>query len=257
MEIANDKLSRFIGMSAVLHGALFAGVVFAPILFPAQQTASWGTSTMTGMKVGSVSNLPGIPLPSPPVVHEDAKGNDSDTLNPIEAVAPKPVDKVPSAAEIKIPSTTNKPEPKKPAPTKVARGKPEPEAPAPTNAIPGAAGGQVALPYGSQSGTASTATFGDGSFGTRFPEYVNAMTNAIQRQWQKPAGVPPGTKVYVTFTIAKRGQVSEVDVQESSGVGPMDSSAKRAVMAASPLPSLPAAYSGSSIDVRFYFEYTR
>jgi hypothetical protein len=37
----------------------------------------------------------------------------------------------------------------------------------------------------------------------------------------------------------------------------MDSSAKRAVMAASPLPSLPPAYSGSSIDVRFYFEYSR
>src|SRR5688572_33508469 len=102
METANDKLTRFIGMSVVLHGGLFAAVVFAPALFPSHATATWGTNTISGMKVGSTSSLPGIPLPSPPVVHEDAKGNDSDTLNPVEAVAPKPVDKVPSTADIKI-----------------------------------------------------------------------------------------------------------------------------------------------------------
>jgi protein TonB len=258
MEMANDKLSRFIGMSAVLHGGLFAAVVLAPKLFPNQPVTNWGTSTNQGIKVGYTSSLPGIPLPSPPVVNENAKGNDSDTLNPVEAVAPKPVEKVPSEAEIKIPSTTTKkPEPKPTAPTKVARGKPEPEPAPPSNAIPGNASGQVPLPYGSQAGSGTSATFGDGNFGTRFPEYVRSMINAIDRQWQKPAGVPFGSRVYVTFTIGKRGEVSDVEVQQTSNSVPLDSSAKRAVLAASPLPSLPPAYSGSSIDVRFYFENSR
>jgi protein TonB len=255
METTNEKLSPFIAMSVVLHGALFAVVVLAPALIPGQQTASWGTSTNKGIKVGYTSSLPGIPLPSPPVVNDNAKGNDSDTLNPVETVAPKPLDKVPEAADIKIPS--DKSDAKKTAPTKVARGKPEPEPAAPSNAIPGQATGQVALPYGSQAGSGTAATFGDGSFGTRFPEYVSSMIRAIHTQWQRPAGIPYGSKVFVTFTIARRGQVSDVEVEQASGSVPMDSSAKRAVMAASPLPSLPAAYSGSSIDVRFYFEYSR
>ena len=255
METVNTKLSPFIAMSVVLHGALFAGVVFAPMLFPGQNPVSWGTSTNKGIKVGYTSSLPGIPLPSPPVVNDNAKGNDSDTLNPVEAVAPKPADKVPETADIKIP--TDKPDAKKTAPTKVARGKPEPAPSAPANAVPGQASGQVPLPYGSQAGAGTAATFGDGSFGTRFPEYVSSMIRAIHAQWQRPAGVPYGSKVFVTFTIARRGQVSAVEVEQMSGSVPLDSSAKRAVMAASPLPSLPAAYSGSSIDVRFYFEYSR
>jgi hypothetical protein len=41
-----------------------------------------------------------------------------------------------------------------------------------------------------------------------------------------------------------------------SGVAQLDSSAKNAVMRAS-LPPLPPGYSGSTLDVRFYFEYTR
>jgi protein TonB len=241
----------------VLHVGLFAVVVFAPKLFPTQPVTNWGTSTNQGIKVGYTSSLPGIPLPSPPVVNENAKGNDSDTLNPVEAVAPKPVEKVPAAADIKIPSTTTKPEPKATAPTKVARGKPEPQPAPPSNAVPGDASGQVPLPYGSQAGAGTQATFGDGNFGTRFPEYVRSMITAIHRQWVRPAGVPYGSRVYLTFTIAKRGEVSAVEVQQESGSVPMDSSAKRAVMAASPLPSLPPAYSGSSIDVRFYFEYSR
>jgi TonB family protein len=86
---------------------------------------------------------------------------------------------------------------------------------------------------------------------------VSSLIRAIHTQWQKPAGIPYGAKVYVTFTIPKRGgQVSNVDIQQTSGLSPMDNSAKRAVMTAS-VPPLPREYTGSSIDVRFYFENSR
>ncbi|HET9941793.1 MAG TPA: TonB C-terminal domain-containing protein [Terriglobia bacterium] len=256
MGVANDKLGRFIATSAVLHGALVAAVVFIPALFPEQTVANWGSPTSTGVKVGSTNSLPGIPLPSPPAVSETAKGNDSDTLNPAE-LAPKPVEKVPDVADVKVPSATKKPEPKSSGPTKVARGKPEPDAPPPSNAIPGQATGQVALPYSDAGGAGGTATFGDATFGTRFPDYVARMKNAINEQWQRPPNVPAGTRVYVLFTIPKQGgRVGTVEVEKPSGSVPMDNSAKRAVLTAS-MPSLPREYSGSSIDVRFYFEYTR
>jgi TonB family protein len=255
MEMANDNLSRFVVTSAVLHTALVAAVVLAPSLLPKKSTAGWGANA-SGIKVGVTNKLPGIPLPSPPDVQESAKGNDSKTINPAD-VAPKPKEKAPSAADVKIPSG-KKPEPKNTAPTKMARGKPEPEPATASNAIPGAAAGQVALPYG-EVGAAGTGevSFGEGSFGTRFPEYVNSLIRAIHTQWQRPAGVPFGTKVYVTFTIPKRGGlVNNVEVEKASGLPPMDNSAKRAVMTAS-VPPLPREYTGSSIDVRFSFEYSR
>jgi TonB family protein len=254
--MANDNLSRFVVTSAALHAALVAVVMLAPSLFPKKAPAGWGAN-VSGIKVGVTNRLPGIPLPSPPDVQENAKGNDSKTINPAD-VALKPQEKAPSEADIKIPSGKKKPEPKNTAPTKTVRGKPEPEPTMASNAIPGAAGGQVALPYGDLAGPGTgEVTFGEGSFGTRFPEYVNSLIRAVHAQWQKPAGIPYGAKVYVTFTIPKRGgQVSNVDIEKTSGLPPMDNSAKRAVMTAS-VPPLPREYSGSSIDVRFYFENSR
>jgi protein TonB len=257
MRNANDKLTPFIATSAFLHAGLIWGVIFAPSLFPVRTEATWGTGADRTARVGVTDSLPGIPLPSPPVVQENAKPNDSDTLNPVE-VAPKPVEKTPppAPAEVKVPSGTVKPE-KKPEPKpKVARGDVPPNV-TPPNAVPGA-GGQVALPYGSSGGGAGQATFGgDGTFGTRFPEYVTAMTRAITLAWAKPAGIPPGTpRVYVTFTIDRRGQASNVAIAESSGSVQLDNSAQRAVLQAR-LPSLPTAYTGSAVDVRYYFEYTR
>ena len=91
----------------------------------------------------------------------------------------------------------------------------------PSNAIPGNASGQLPLPYGGTSTTSGPATFGDGSFGTRFPEYVNNMIRAIQLQWRNESLAAHGTmpRVYVKFTIGKRGDVSNVEIDQLSGVG--------------------------------------
>ena len=58
------------------------------------------------------------------------------------------------------------------------------------------------------------------------------------------------------FTIGKHGQVSNLEIDQPSGSAQLDGSGKRAVQRAS-IPPLPQAYSGSSVDVRFYFEYSR
>jgi protein TonB len=61
----------------------------------------------------------------------------------------------------------------------------------------------------------------------------------------------------MTFDIARDGTVSNVAVKQSSGIPSLDRSAQRAIMASSPLPPLPTDYRGSSINVLFYFEYSR
>jgi protein TonB len=254
MHTANDKLSPFLFASAGLHGFLFVAVVFGPMLLPVRNSTPWGNSNDRGIKVGVTSSLPGIPLPSPPVVQENAPATSSKTLNPAEAL-PK-VKEAPTPADVKIP--TGKTKPDKPAPPKqAANATPPTENTAPSNAVPGQ-GGQAALPFGGTTGGPGQASFGDGTFGSRFPEYVRAMTTAIRNAWENSVayqrGSPP--RVYVTFTIDKRGKVSNLEVAQSSGLSQLDNSARRAVLTAT-LPPLPREYSGSSVDVRFYFEYTR
>jgi TonB family protein len=207
--------------------------------------------------------MPGIPLPSPPKVDDSAKGNESKTLNPAE-VAPKEVKKpAVKEADVKVPSGSKKPEKKEPETTRVARGTKEPP-PVPSNAIPGAASGQPNLPYAVSPAGTSQASFtgSDGSsFGTKFPQYVTSLVRAIQLQWEREkvnivqvAGTSP--RVYVKFTIGKRGEVSNVEIDQPSGSAQLDGSGQRAVTRAN-IPPLPQAYSGSSVDVRFYFEYFR
>jgi len=257
-----DKLSPFVATSAVLHASLVLLVVLAPSLFPKRAETSWGTTTPNGVPVGVASSLPGIPLPAPRVVTETAKPNDSKALHPADP-APKKVPKAPaSPAAIKIPERGGPTETKPSPPSRVAKTDTPPPANVPPNAIPGPESGQTALPYGNPGAGQGRATFsGDGTFGTRFPEYVTAMTRAIELQWIKPGALRAGQRVYVTFTISRNGRsavATEVTVkpEDRSGSAQLDSSALRAVMAAT-LPPLPSGFSGSSVDVRFYFDYTR
>lgn len=263
MSATREKLSPFIATSAVLHALLFAAVVFGPILLPKRTQPQWG-SPNKGVKVGMTASVPGIPLPSPPKVDDSAKGNESKALNPAE-VAPKEVKKPAiKEAEVKVPSGAKKPETRKePEPTRVARAETKEPPPTPSNAIPGAASGQPNLPYAvSPAGTSQASLTGsDGSsFGTKFPQYVTSLVRAIQLQWEKEniVQVARGTspRVYVKFTIGKSGEVSNLEIDQPSGSAQLDGSGKRAVQKAS-IPPLPQAYSGSSVDVRFYFEYTR
>jgi TonB family protein len=257
-----EKLSPFIATSAALHALLFVAVVFGPLVFPKSTQPQWG-SPIKGVKVGMTPSMPGIPLPSPPKVDEAAKGSETKTLNPAE-VAPKEQKKpAVKEADIKVPSGSKKPEKKDPETTRVARAETKEPPPPPSNAIPGAASGQPALPYAVAGPGTSQASFtgSDGSsFGTKFPQYVTSLVRAIQLEWDKEniVQVARGTspRVYVKFTIGKRGDVSNLEIDQPSGSAQLDGSGKRAVQRAS-IPPLPQAYSGSSVDVRFYFEYTR
>lgn len=55
------------------------------------------------------------------------------------------------------------------------------------------------------------------------------------------------------FNIARNGSISQVTVERSSGIDVFDREARRAVLAAHPLPKLPAKYSSSSLGITFVF----
>ena len=259
--MTNDKISPFLATSAGLHGVLLLLVLLAPSLFPRRAETSWGTNAGNGVPVGLASRLPGIALPSPPVVTDTAKPNASKALHPAE-VSPKALPKTPNPAAIKIPERGAHAEPKPSKSSRIAKADIPAPNNVPTNAIPGPESGQIPLPYGTTGAGTGKASFGgDGTFGTRFPEYVPALIRAIESRWQEPV-TRAASRAYVSFTITRSGRsgavATDIKLAERSGSSQLDSSAMRAVMAAAPsLPPLPAGYSGSSVDVRFYFESKR
>ena len=261
MTFEGERFDRWVVVSVLFHAALFALVIFSPGLFPAFQS-NWGSESggAGGINVKIVGSS-GIPLPTPQVVQKDAPANESPGFYKTEeAPPPSPPDKAELIPETKAPVKTT-PSPKPPKPAAAPKPKPEPEPP-PSNEIPYGQGGRPALAYGQFSTGAGSAGigFGDAAFGNRYGWYVDAITRAISQNWLKSlvdSRVAKAPRVYLTFEIAKNGKVTGLGVQQSSGIPSLDRSAQRAVLASDPLPALPGDYRGSSVNVVFYFEYSK
>lgn len=91
-----------------------------------------------------------------------------------------------------------------------------------------------------------------------FTYYLVAVRNRVGQNWGAPAGLETsGNAVHcmVYFRIDRLGRVSDVRLEESSGVPFFDQSAVRAVSVASPLPPLPDAFTGSTLGVHFGFQF--
>jgi TonB family protein len=263
MTAEGDRLDRGLVGSVLLHGAVFTFVLFSPKLFPAFGP-NWGSPTggSGGISVKIVGSASNIPLPTPAVVREDAPANESpgfyESEKPTPPVPDETAEKIPETkAPVKVTKTPKVKTPAPPAPKAAAT--PEPP---PSNAIPYGQGGRPSMAYGQFSTGAGEAGigFGDSAFGDRYGTYVNAITRAISNNWLKSlvdSRIQKAPRVYLTFDVARNGAISNIGVQQSSGIPSLDRSADRAVRASSPLPPLPADYRGSSINVVFYFEYSR
>src|SRR5262249_48087981 len=157
-------------------------------------------------------------------------------------------------ASVKV-TKPSKPAPPEPAkPTKATKTVPD----VPANAVPSSGGGKPDIGYGqfaAQNGQIG-AGFGDGAFGTKYSWYVTAMVRKISQNWLKglvDPSIPHPPRVFMTFDIARDGTISNIAVQQSSGIPTLDRSAQRALFATK-LDPLPKDYSGSTVNVTFYFE---
>jgi len=85
--------------------------------------------------------------------------------------------------------------------------------------------------------------------------YLGLIQKRISNQWIAPQVDLSGSalQVIVKFRLNKSGQVGDIVVEQSSGNEYYDMAAKRAVMAASPLPAFPADMGQAFFDAHFSF----
>ncbi len=97
-----------------------------------------------------------------------------------------------------------------------------------------------------------------GDFASRFPAYVGVIQRLVSENWYRYAvdpSTPYGSRVYVTFTIARDGTVSNIRISQGSSSPTLNMSGVQAVQRVGQFPHLPDGYSGRSVDVQYYFEY--
>ena len=103
-------------------------------------------------------------------------------------------------------------------------------------------------------------SFGESNFGDTFGWYVAAVRNRISSNWLLSTISPTiltAPRVYLAFDILRNGNLTNVQVIQSSGIPEVDRSALRAVLASNPLGPLPPDYPGSKVSVEFYFDFRR
>jgi protein TonB len=66
---------------------------------------------------------------------------------------------------------------------------------------------------------------------------------------------PRGARVYLTFTISRAGNPSEVQIDRPSGSATLDRSCQRGVQRVDTFGALPSAYNSSTLKVSYYCEY--
>ncbi len=255
------NLKAPLGYSVVFHVVLF-GALISSAMF-SHQGETWGGAGGQGtINVNLVGNVPAIPLPKPDVVTNNRV---VDTTKGLYQAEPQPKAPPPDESNaIYLPKFDKykQPEYLKSKPSKVL---PNPTPP-PPNAIPYGNGGAPQVPTStfmlnqSTRGGMGISGSSGGSFGSEFPWYVEAVQRRVSSNWLESTVDPTvsfAPRCIATFTILRDGTVTNIQITQSSGNQSVDTSAVRAIQSSSPLDRLPAGYSGSSVNVEFWFDFHR
>jgi len=251
------NLKQALLLSVGLHISLVAVIVGSG--FFSRGGESWGGVGGGAINVGLVRSLPGVPMPRPEAVTTSRVVDESKGLYKSE---PKPEVKPPETAKSIPQFEKSKPQKIISKPSKVLEDTTTP----PPNAVPYGGGGQPSVQYsqftlaGQTQGGLGMSNSGGGEFGSRYPWYVEAVRRRISSNWLQSAIDPSvrwAPRVVVTFQILPNGTLTNIQLLRSSGNGSVDYSARRAVLDSSPVERLPSGYSGSAVNVEFWFEFRR
>jgi protein TonB len=252
--IASDRLGGDIAGSFVLHATVVGLAILAGWWYHAHSGANWGDNAATAGAIPATM-VDALPLPpKPPSDQQSILASDTSSPAPV-APAPKTIEAPqPQAIPIPVKPTTPAKVAEKTTPAPPLH--PQPVKVDPTKAQTGEA--SLSVPMTStqtRAGTISVAVPESG-FGSRFAYYVQQITQKVASQWYTGMLDPQATghRVYITFQVERDGSLSHIQIAQRSGDATLDSTALNAVQHIDTFPPLPDAYSGSHINVTYYFD---
>jgi protein TonB len=251
--LPNEQIGGGLAGSFALHGTLVALLIAWAYLLHSGQ--NWGNSAANAGAI-QATMVNSIPLPpKAPTNPDNVLATDAPNQAPIQpqprtVEAPKPED-VPvltkAAKPVKTADTTTPPPPAHPQPTKVDPNKVQ---------TGDATGVRIAMnSTQTHAGTVSVGTQ-DAAFGSRFAYYVQQITQKVAQQWYTGMldAHAPGHRVYITFQVERDGSLTHVQVAQPSGDATLDQTALNAVQHIDTFGPLPEQYTGSHINVTYYFD---
>ena len=254
-----EPLGRSFAGSLVLHVSLLAAIVGAGVL-KSSSTENWGDVNGGGMGSVAVNVVSTIRLPS-------TTGPKNPVANDTESHVPEPKPKATPKVKIKEPDPDAIPIKSKSAPKKtpkqVAR-----EYSAPNkfreqqqdrpNQLYSTQGQQVSSPLYAMTGGGGVGIGTDSPIGSRFGWYATTIRTKVAQNWhtgEVDPRVSTAPEVVVRFTLRRDGTVApgSARVVQSSGIRPLDDSAQRAILDASPFGPLPAQFEKDQADLELHF----
>jgi TonB family protein len=93
----------------------------------------------------------------------------------------------------------------------------------------------------------------------KYAWYINSVISKVEENWKPPRGLTEkkDAAVMVYFTIFPGGDISKVDIKESSGVSTLDNLAVKAVTTAAPFSKLPVGYRENKLDISYILHYIK
>jgi TonB family protein len=93
-----------------------------------------------------------------------------------------------------------------------------------------------------------------------FSYYVLVIRDKVSSNWYTSLGAISlsGTiRAVVYFKILRNGEITDLKIEESSGIKSFDLSAVRAIYSSAPFPPLPSGFEGDYLGVHFIFEHSK
>ena len=243
---------NFVG-SLVFHCAIAAALFGYAFVFHSSGH-SWGDSSAPSSTI-QATMVNSIPLPPRQPVNADNVLT-SEQPSPAPPTAKEKEAPPPDLKALAIPEKPTKPLKLAEKPTP-ATPHPQPIKPQPLKAQTGEAPGVRIAMSATQTrvGTISVGTT-DAAFGQRYAYYVAQIKQKVASQWYTTMLDPSarGHRVYILFEIQRDGTPSNIKIQQPSGDSTLDQTALRAVQHIDTFGPLPDGYSGSYINVVYYFD---
>jgi len=239
--------------SFALHAALVALLLCWAWIFHSGQ--SWGDASTTAGSI-QASMVDALPLPpKQPMDPNNVLATDAPSPAPITSKAHTVDAPLPDA--IAIPTKSAKPLKTADKATPAPPLHPQPSQADPNKVQTGEATGlNVAMSTAQTRAGTSSVQASDAAFGTRFAYYVQQITQKVAAQWYTNMLDPQaaGHRVYITFQVERDGSLTHIVLAQRSGDPTLDLTALNAVRHIDTFGPLPDAYTGSHINVTYYFD---